>query len=246
MKQRKNYSIDEASLSRAYQHVVDKKSPSWGIVTAHRSEFSKRENESRNKQLEKDLRGMGYGFFKMEGHWQECQDSSIDYKDCPKDQLKDATETSLFVPGVKENEIAALCKKYDQDSVIYGDTKKDHTKLIFKNGSEDDIGKFHPNRISQAYSKFKGGSTFSFVKKDDTKEEPDKKEEPKKDIFGKVVDTNDKTDITKLKSMLPKGILNKTVKNPKTGNTIKVKSALSYDKKSPVFQAAKQIISKKN
>ena len=237
------FMMDEASLSRAYQHVVEKKSPSWGIVTAHRSIHSKKENESRNKQLEKDLRGMGYGFFKMEGHWQECQDSNIDYKDCPKDQLKDATETSLFVPGIKENEIAGLCKKYDQDSVIYGDTKKDHTKLIFKNGAEDDIGKFHPNKISQAYSKFKGGSTFSFVKKDDSKEEPTKKEEPKKDIFGKEVDT--KADINKLKSLLPKDVLNKTVKNPKTGNTIKVKSALSYDKKSPVFQAAKQLITKK-
>jgi hypothetical protein len=230
------FMMDEASLSRAYQHVVDKKSPSWGIVTAHRSVYSKKENEARNKQLEKDLRGMGYGFFKMEGHWQECQDSNIDYKDCPKDQLKDATETSLFVPGIKEHEISNLCKKYDQDSVIYGDTKKDHTKLIFRNGAEDDIGKFHPNKIAQAYSKFKGGSTFSFIK-------PDKKDEPKKDIFGKELDT--KPDINKLKSMLPKDVLNKTVKNPKTGNTIKVKSALSYDKKSPVFQAAKQLITKK-
>lgn len=236
MKHCSSFTLDEASLGRAYQHVVDKKSPSWGIVTAYRSAYSKNKNEARNKQLEKDLRGMGYGFFKMEGHWQECQDSNIAYKDCPKDQLKDATETSLFVPNIKEHEIASLCKKYDQDSVIYGDTKKDHTKLIFRNGAEEDIGKFHPSKIAQAYSKFKGGNTFAFVK-------PDEKEEPKKDIFGKEVDK--KPDINKLKSMLPKDVLNKTVKNPKTGNTIKVKSALSYDKKSPVFQAAKQIITKK-
>lgn len=229
------FTLDEVSLGRAYQHVVDKKSPSWGIVTAHRAVYSKKENEARNKQLEQDVRKMGYGFFKMEGHWQECQDPNIDYKDCPKDQLKDAKETPLFIPGIKEHEIAALCKKYDQDSVVYGDTKSDNAKLIYKNGGTDDIGTFHPGKIAQAYSKLKGGRTFTF--------EPKKKEEPKTDIFGKDVDK--KPDINKLKSMLPKDILNKTVKNPKTGNTIKVKSALSYDKKSPVFQAAKQIITKK-
>jgi hypothetical protein len=229
------FTLDEVSLGRAYQHVVDKKSPSWGIVTAHRVMYSKKENEARNKQLEKDVRGMGYGFFKMEGHWQECQDKNVDYKDCPKDQLKDAIETPLFIPGIKEDEIKALCKKYDQDSIVYGDTKTDHARLIYKNGAEDDIGTFHPGKIAQAYSKLKGGRTFTF--------EPEKNEEPKKDIFGKEVDT--KADINKLTSLLPKDVLNKTVKNPKTGNTIKVKSALSYDKKSPVFQAAKQLITKK-
>jgi hypothetical protein len=229
------FTLDEVSLGRAYQHVVDKKSPSWGIVTAHRVIYSKKENEARNKQLEKDVRSMGHGFFKMEGHWQECQDPSIDYKDCPKDQLKDATEQPLFIPGIKEDELKSLCKKYDQDSVVYGDTKSDQAKLLYKNGGEDEIGTFHPGKIAQAYSKLKGGRTFTF--------EPEKKEEPKKDIFGKDIDT--KADINKLTSLLPKDILDKKVKNPKTGNTIKVKSALSYDKKSPVFQAAKQLITKK-
>jgi len=40
-------------------------------------------------------------------------------------------------------------------------------------------------------------------------------------------------------------VLNKTVKNPKTGKDIKVKSALSYDKTSPVFRLAKQMLMKK-
>jgi hypothetical protein len=88
----------------------------------------------------------------------------------------------------------------------------------------------------------KGNRTFIFAKPGD-KIIDLPKEDPKKNIFGKVIDT--KADINKLTSLLPKNVLNKTVKNPKTGNTIKVKSALSYDKKSPVFQAAKQLITKK-
>jgi hypothetical protein len=175
---------------------------------------------------------MGHGFFKVEGHWQECQDANMNYVDCPKDKLRDSTEESLFIPGITKDQIADLCKRYEQDSVIYGDKDSD-AHLIFKNGGSENIGKFQPAKVAQAYSKLKGGRTFIFGK-----------EEPKKtDIFGKEIDT--KADINKLKSLLPKDVLNKTVKNPKTGNTIKVKSALSYDKKSPVFQAAKQIITKK-
>ncbi|CAB4143737.1 Protein of unknown function DUF3293 [uncultured Caudovirales phage] len=230
------FSIDESSLSRAYQHVVEKKSPSWGMITAYRYANSKKENQAVQKQLEQDIRKMGYGFFKVEGHWQECQDPNINYTDCPKDKLRDSTEESLFVPNIKKEEMEKLCKKYEQDAVIYGDKDND-AHLIYKNGKTENIGKFQPGKISQAYSKVKGGKTFIFGK-----EEPKKKEEPKTDIFGKKLDT--KSDINKLKSMLPKAVLDKTVKNPKTGNTIKVKSALSYDKKSPVFQAAKQLIKK--
>jgi hypothetical protein len=229
--------MDEASLSRAYQHVVEKKSESWGMVTAYRYANSKKENLAANKQLEQDIRKMGYGFFKVEGHWQECQDPNINYTDCPKDKLRDSTEESLFVPNIKKEEMEKLCKKYEQDAVIYGDKDND-AHLIYKNGQSENIGKFQPGKVSQAYSKIKGGKTFIFGK-----EEPKKKEEPKTDIFGKKLDT--KADINKLKSLLPKDVLNKTVKNPKTGNTIKVKSALSYDKKSPVFQAAKNLITKK-
>ena len=47
-----------------------------------------------------------------------------------------------------------------------------------------------------------------------------------------------------LKSLLPKN-LNKTIKNPDTGRTIKVKSALGYDKKSKVYQAATNLIKNK-
>ena len=231
-----NYTLDEASLSRAYQHVVDKKSPSWGMITAYRYANTKKENLQANKRLEQDLRKMGHGYFKVEGHWQECQDKNVSYVDCPKDKLVDSTEESLFVPNITKEQIGDLCKKYEQDAVIYGDKDSD-AHLVFKNGDTENIGKFQPGKVSQAYSKVKGGKTFIFGK-----EEP-KKEQPKTDIFGKKIDT--KADIKKLTSLLPKDILNKTIKNPKTGNTIKVKSALKYDKKSPVFQAAKQLITKK-
>jgi hypothetical protein len=47
----------------------------------------------------------------------------------------------------------------------------------------------------------------------------------------------------KLKSLLPKD-LEKTIKNPETGRMIKIKSALGYDEKSKVFQAAQRTLKK--
>ena len=228
MERRKPYKLDEASLARAYQHVVEKKVPSWGMLTAYRYANTKKENQLANKMLEKDLRSKGYGFFKVEGHWQECQDANSNYIDCPEGKLQDSIEVSLFVPAMKKRDIELLCKKYNQDAVIYGgeDTKGD-AHLIFKNGTEDNIGKFQPGKVEQAYSKFKGGKTFVFGK------EKKKEDEPKKDLSPKD---------SKLTSNLPKDIANKMVKNPQTGRDIKVTSALKYDDKSPVYKAATSLV----
>jgi hypothetical protein len=232
MERQKPYKLDEASLARAYQHVVEKKVPSWGMLTAYRYANTKKQNIQANKMLEKDLRSKGYGFFKVEGHWQECQDSNLNYIDCPEGKLQDSIEVSLFVPAIKKRDIELLCKKYNQDAVIYGgeDTKGD-AHLIFKNGSEDNIGKFQPGKAEQAYSKFKGGKTFVFGK------EKKKEVEPMKDLSPKD---------SKLTSNLPKDIANKMVKNPQTGRDIKVTSALKYDDKSPVYKAATSLVAMMN
>lgn len=50
--------------------------------------------------------------------------------------------------------------------------------------------------------------------------------------------------VSKLKSMVPKSVLDKKVKNPETGRQIKVTSALGYDKKSAVYRAATNMLKK--
>jgi len=74
---------------------------------------------------------------------------------------------------------------------------------------------------------------------------PPAPKQAKKDIFNKEVDGKGKPDIKKLKSMLPKGALDKTIKNPDTGREIKVKSALGYDKKSSVYKAATSMLKRR-
>ena len=41
---------------------------------------------------------------------------------------------------------------------------------------------------------------------------------------------------------MPKDVLNKKVKNPQTGNMVKVKTALAYDEKHPAFKVAQSFV----
>ena len=223
------YDINEASLGRIYQHVVSNpKVKNWGVVTASRGELTPAENKQRNKELENDLRKLGYGFVHVDGMWQECRKPDTEYKDCPDDMKVPTEEKSLFIPNISQEHIQSLGKKYQQDSVLFADDKAkangEATFIDSKSGESFNIGKFSPGKIAQGYSKMKGGKVFTF----EPQAEP-KKSEPKKDDM-------------KLKSLIPAGILDKTVKNPDTGKMIKVKSALKYDDTSKVKQAAKDMI----
>ena len=229
------YKMDEASLSRVYQHVVDQKSKSWGIMTAYRYANTPKENRQRNKVLEGYLKSMSYGFFKVEGHWQECQDSNLNYVDCPKEKLQDSVEESFFIPNISKKEMTDLCKKFEQDAVIYGGKETGgNAALIFKNGEMQDIGTFQPGKIEQAYSKLKGGRTWIFKQADEKPKEEPVKVEPKAEPKS--------AEPIKLKSLLPKGVADRPVKNPETGKMIKMKSALKYDKDTPVFKSATKLL----
>jgi hypothetical protein len=222
------YDINEASLGRIYQHVVSNpKMKNWGVVTASRGELTPAENKQRNKELENDLRKLGYGFVHVDGMWQECRKPDTEYKDCPDDMKVPTEEKSLFIPNISQEHIQSLGKKYQQDSVLFADeetkAKGEASFIDSKSGEAFNIGKFAPGKIAQGYSKLKGGQVFTF------EPEAEPKEEPKKDDM-------------KLKSLLPKGILDKTVKNPDTGKMIKVKSALKYDDNAKVKQTAKAMI----
>jgi hypothetical protein len=231
----KFHKLSEASLTRAYQHVIDKKVPSWGMATAYRYSNTPKENKALNKQLEAECRAKGLGFFKIDGHWRECQDASIKYEDCPSDKLVDSTEETLFIPGASKEFMTNIAKKYNQDAVVYGgkDTKG-NAHLIFREGGDQNIGKFHPNQTAQAFSKFKNKEkTFLFMKGKKAQSAPTKAGAEKQ-----------QASLKKLSSMIPVGALDKRIKNPETGRNIKVKTALGYDKTSPAYKTAFAAIKK--
>jgi len=107
----KIHNLDEASLSRVFQHVQQQKNTkSWAMMTAFRYLNTPKENRELNKKLESDLRGKGLGFFKVEGRWRECTDSNMNYAQCPEDKLKDSIEESFFVPNISIKDAHELGK----------------------------------------------------------------------------------------------------------------------------------------
>jgi len=157
--------LNEASLSRVYQHVKKAKKKSFGILTSWRAGNSKRENLADFKRLAGEVRSLGLGFFKLIGHWKECQDPTVDYAKCPPDQLQDTKEPALFVPGISLKDVKRLGAKYEQDAVVYGGPDTDgKVMLIPRGGSMSSLGSFSPNKIAQAYSRVRGRPfTFEYV-----------------------------------------------------------------------------------
>jgi hypothetical protein len=211
--------IDEASLNRVYQHVSGSPNVrSWGMMSGFRAVNTKQQNRKANKQLESDLRGMNLGFFKVEGHWKECQDPNISWQECPADKLKDSIEESYFIPNISQDQLLGLTKKYNQDAAVFGDKEsKGQAKLLFKNGETENIGQFNANKVSNAYSKLKGDRSFLFSKPET---------EPKK----------------KASQSKRQDLMKRTINNPNTGNKIQVSTALQYDKNHPVYKLAQQML----
>lgn len=156
--------VNEASLGRVWQHVQQAGEKAFTILTSWRAGFSKAKNLALFKQLEGEVRGLGLGYFKLLGHWRECQDSSIPYDKCPKEQLVDSDEPALFVPGLKLKDAQRLRAKYEQDAVVYAGPETEGEVVLLKSGSTQKIGAFSPNKISQAYSRLRGRSfTFEYL-----------------------------------------------------------------------------------
>lgn len=225
--------LSEASLGRVMQHIQGKKSvKSWGVVTAYRWDKTPKQNREANKELASKIRDLGLGFFELEGHWQECQDKNVNYFDCPKSQLVDSTEIALFVPNIGIKQLHKLGNDYTQDSVLYGgEDTKGNGVLVYKNGRVESVGQFHPDNMQQAYSKMRNtGKVFAF-----------QREKGKKRHLANLPGSSAERD-DKLIKILPKDVLNKTVRNPETGRDIKVQSALKYDDNAPVKKAATSLV----
>ena len=149
-----NY-LKETSINRLTSHSNNDKI-SIAIITAFRGELDKQENIKKNKELEKEIKPLGYGYLKLEGHWIETQDGE-------KISVK---EMSFFIIGKNDdlkNSLRKWISKYNQEAGLFKPVGTKIFKIIYKNGSEENIGEFKPNRAGDMYSKIrKGKRTFIF------------------------------------------------------------------------------------
>ena len=118
--------LDEGGLARVMKRAKDKKQ-SHATVSAERGDKSKKENKSRSKQLEKDLRGRGYGPKKTTGTYSE--------RDKETGKEKKVKERSYFVTSGKKSkrkfkkDMKKVAKKHGQDSVLVKQKGSSNAKL---------------------------------------------------------------------------------------------------------------------
>ena len=154
--------MQESSLSR-----IKSKSDKSGIaaLSADRGNKSRKENQARSKQLQKDISGkFGRGPTKVKGSYLENPGTKDERKVKEKSYVIDRGKLSKrkFKKKVK-----ALGKKYGQDSVLT-QTKKTATLHrtrkggLDKNKKGENVGRFKPqgkNPYGQSQVK---GKTFSY------------------------------------------------------------------------------------
>ena len=157
--------MQESSLSR-----IKSKSDKGGIATmsADRGNLSKKQNQARAKQLQKDIRGkFGRGPTKLKG--------SYDEKDEKTGKSRKVKEKSFAIDRGKmgkrkfKKEVKKLGKKYGQDSVLT-QTKKTATLHATRKGGLGPktkgigVGKFRPQRKNPDGQSQVKGKVFSYGK----------------------------------------------------------------------------------
>ena len=159
--------VTAASLGRVWQHVQNLDEQHFAVLSANRAGLSPAENKARFGKLTSMVRGLGLGYIKLVGHWMECQDEDIEYAKCPKEDLVDTVEPSLFVPGMTLKAAKKIGDQFKQDAVVYGGPDaKGAIILAFKGGNIIKIGnKFSPKTIGQGFSTLadKQGRGFAFL-----------------------------------------------------------------------------------
>ena len=150
--------LNESSYKRIKRHIDKIDSDSWAIFTAFRGTNTLKQNKELNTQLGNDLRGLGYGFIKIDGYWSECQDENIEYDQCPDDQKKLVKEASYLIPNITKENTLKLLKKYQQDAGLFSDInyKNGDIFILTKSGQMTDIGTTITEKdIEQIFSKWK-------------------------------------------------------------------------------------------
>ena len=145
--------MNESSLTRLHSKMQDS---TTGVITAYRGEFTKRENQQRNKSLVAKLMAKGYSVTAVRGSYIENYES---------EDATEVSEHSFFVAPRKpeqsetlEQDLVALGQEFDQDSV-----------LIITNGKGELVGTSQRENAWPSFGKrepvggFKGGKAAEFM-----------------------------------------------------------------------------------
>lgn len=149
--------LNEFSLARIFQHT---QTSSVAFISASRAGLPPSENSSREAQLKQAIRNAGYGYVRINGHYIEKHDDGAEIP---------VVEHSFMVIGDDDGQLRSFAIKmgeqFDQDSILFKPKGAD-AMLIgtttraswLGHGATQNIGSFHPSRMGDFYSQYKGKS----------------------------------------------------------------------------------------
>ena len=155
--------LEESSLSR-----IKSKSDKGGmaVLSGSRGDKSRKENQARAKQLDKDIRGRGLpGATKVTGRYTEKDDKTG--KETKVKERSHVVTSGKMGKRKFKKAIKSLGKKYGQDSVITQTKKTGTLSATRKGGLGKDkrlsLGKMRPGRTGENDTKIKN-KTFTYEK----------------------------------------------------------------------------------
>jgi len=158
--------LSEAGLARVLTR--EGKATDMALLTAFRGEHSYEENMRRNRELETELNMRKMGAYHLIGHWQECEDTTVPYEQCPKSKLRDTVERSFMVikPEDMTREyfqsiVMEYVKRYDQDAALIKEGM--YYYIYDRTGAKYKVADHRRFGISKAYSQFVRKRNVPFV-----------------------------------------------------------------------------------
>ncbi len=160
-----NKTLTETALSRVYKHFTDSNYPVV-ILSAFRGGKKYEVNHKNNEYLAAKIQNLGYGYIFVDGYWVEKND---------KGEAQHVKEESILVIGDRtsnkgnpisveqfQKEMLELASEYDQEAILFKNI--DGTVGALKpDGTFDNYGTFHPNKLGFAYTKLKGNGERTFM-----------------------------------------------------------------------------------
>lgn len=161
--------INEVSIS--YIHKIWKQSnqPPFAILTAYTT-TNDNSDPSDTIKLENDIKQLisnnnDIKYYKTEGYWTHCINSSYTYETCPAEYLKQIVEKSFFVTGISLEDAKSIASKYGAEAFIYSGKETNGLVRIVDADTNDmytTFGKFTPNTIRLAYTASKDEKLYTF------------------------------------------------------------------------------------
>jgi len=139
--------VTAASLSRIFQHIAD--GESYAFLSAFRPDLSTTQNLKRQKDLQSQIRGLGYGFIKLKGQWEDTENRD------DEGNFLIYREDSAFIIGIPLDDAVALASKFNQDAVLWG--KKGEDGALYDSSGTLFLSLGHPTllKIEKLFSQFK-------------------------------------------------------------------------------------------